>query len=107
MPVSDYEYQPLATDDEEKPQPRSQRQEPTSDVRELHRRLEEDPRFNPPTPAAWKRVLLIIAMLILLWIGIRLRVNAIPQEPQVVHANRYVSLFGSLGGWEGDMMLTT
>ena len=87
---SEPHYERLPTSDEKRKFPRH---EPTSDVRELHRRLEQDPRFNPPTPSPWKRIALLLLLVFLLYLGIKLRVNAIQQhepEPTVVHANRYV-----------------
>ncbi|RDX46292.1 hypothetical protein OH76DRAFT_1356346 [Lentinus brumalis] len=85
---TDYHYERLPTSDEKR---RIPRQEPTSDIRELHRRLEQDPRFNPPTPSAWKRIALVIFMLALFWLGLKMRLNAIEQttDPKVVHAQRY------------------
>ena len=87
--MSSYQYDRLPTTDEKR---RYTRQEPTSDVRELHRRLAQDPRFNPETPSAWKRAALLLFIVALCWLGIRLRVSTIPgqAQPDVVHANRYV-----------------
>ncbi|KAI0667915.1 hypothetical protein C8Q78DRAFT_304568 [Trametes maxima] len=69
---------------------RTSRDEPTSDVHELHRRLEEDPRFNPPTPPAWKRVALILFLFALLYAGFKLRASVAQQQPsKVLHASRY------------------
>ena len=88
-------YERLATSDEPT-LPEKRRlpsQEPTSDVNELQRRLAQDPRFNPPTPPAWKRFALIIFMLFLLWVGFRMRVaalQAVEEPPKVVHATRCV-----------------
>ncbi|KAH9933565.1 uncharacterized protein BXZ73DRAFT_46328 [Epithele typhae] len=70
--------------------------EPTSDIKELQRRLQQDPRFNPPTPSAWKRVALIVFLLCVCWFAVQLRVSMIPRQPeppQVVHANRYSNEF--------------
>ncbi|RPD54840.1 hypothetical protein L226DRAFT_470955 [Lentinus tigrinus ALCF2SS1-7] len=84
---TEYQYERLPTTDEKRRYPR---QEPTSDVRELHRRLAQDPRFNPPTPSAWKRIALIVFLFVLLWGGYKLRLNAIQQTGEkVVHAQRY------------------
>ncbi|KAI0750048.1 hypothetical protein C8Q80DRAFT_1100970 [Daedaleopsis nitida] len=72
-------YERLPTNDEKQRVPS---QEPTSD----------DPRFNPPTPSPWKRAALILFMLVLLWVGFRLRVNAVgktAEDPKVTHAQRY------------------
>ncbi|KAI0706414.1 hypothetical protein C8Q76DRAFT_629865 [Earliella scabrosa] len=77
-------YERLATSDEPT-LPEKRRlpsQEPTSD----------DPRFNPPTPPAWKRIALVVFMLFLLWVGFRMRVaalQAVEEPPKVVHATRY------------------
>ncbi|KAI0763344.1 hypothetical protein BD413DRAFT_484506 [Trametes elegans] len=69
---------------------RTSRDEPTSDIHELHRRLEEDPRFNPPTPSVWKRVALVFFLLAVFWLGFRLRASvAQPPQTKVVHASRY------------------
>ncbi|KAI0788247.1 hypothetical protein C8Q74DRAFT_1256895 [Fomes fomentarius] len=92
MPT-DYKYDRLPTTDEAAEKRRVPvRQEPTSDVRELHRRLAQDPRFNPPTPSPWKRLALIVFLFILLWAGLKLRLNALDygaEEAKVVHATRY------------------
>ncbi|KAI0323760.1 hypothetical protein GY45DRAFT_1376082 [Cubamyces sp. BRFM 1775] len=92
MASSSYHYERLPTS----PTPssdlkrRTSRDEPTSDIHELHRRLEGDPRFNPPTPSVWKRVALILFMIALLWLGLKLRVaTSQSQQPKVVHASRY------------------
>lgn len=64
-----------------------------SDVRELQRMLHADPRFNRPAPATWKRVALIIGMLLLFWLGITMRralFAPLFNQPQVIHAQRYV-----------------
>ncbi|PIL32353.1 hypothetical protein GSI_05599 [Ganoderma sinense ZZ0214-1] len=89
MPADEYQYERIPTTDEKRKFPR---EEPTSDVRELHRRLAQDPRFNPPTPSPWKRIALIVFLISLLYLGLKLRLNAIQKletEPSVVHANRY------------------
>ncbi|KAI9001461.1 hypothetical protein BD414DRAFT_34824 [Trametes punicea] len=90
---SAYKYERLPTSPDQPTadlKRRTSREEPTSDIHELHRRLEEDPRFNPPTPSAWKRVALILFMFALLWIGFKLRTSLVAaQEPKVIHASRY------------------
>ena len=91
MPADEYQYERIPISDEKRKFPRH---EPTSDVRELHRRLAQDPRFNPPTPSPWKRIALILFLLSLLYLALKLRLNAIQKletQPSVVHANRYVS----------------
>ena len=83
-------YDRLPTTDEK--EERRPSQEPTSDVRELHRRLAADPRFNPPTPSPWKRAALVVFIVVLFWVGLRLRLNLLEQgaeEQTVVHAQRY------------------
>ncbi|KAI0791181.1 hypothetical protein C8Q75DRAFT_757032 [Abortiporus biennis] len=61
--------------------------EPSSDIRVLQERLRQDPRFNPPPPAAWKRVALLIGMVFLFWLAYHIRPQ--PQPERVLHANRY------------------
>lgn len=63
------------------------RLEPTSDIDELHARLHADPRFNPPTPSAWKRIALLALVFALFYFGVRMRVQ-MAQQPEVVHAKR-------------------
>ena len=65
------------------------RQEPTSDVAELHRRLAEDPRFNPPTPSPWKRAALVVLVVVLFWLGITMR-KQMAKQPEVIYATRSV-----------------
>ncbi|KAI0373621.1 hypothetical protein BV20DRAFT_1033896 [Pilatotrama ljubarskyi] len=84
-----YERLPTNPDQPADMKRRTSRDEPTSDLQELHRRLAEDPRFNPPTPSTWKRVALILFMIALLWIGFRMRASVAAQQPKVVHASRY------------------
>lgn len=95
--MSDYNYDRLPTSDEKQ---RFPQHAPTSDVHELHRRLAQDPRFNPPPPSAWKRIALVLFLFALCWLGLRLRLAAIPgqAEAPVVHANRYVVVFTLSGG---------
>lgn len=63
---------------------------PTSDVRELHERLQADPRFNPPPPSAWKRIALLALIGFLLYLAFSMRTRTARKE-QVVYANRCVS----------------
>ncbi|PSS34014.1 hypothetical protein PHLCEN_2v1918 [Hermanssonia centrifuga] len=65
------------------------RLEPTSDIDELHARLQADPRFNPPTPSPWKRIALLLVVAILLWAGVTMR-KPHAKASQIVHAKRYV-----------------
>ncbi|KAI0063581.1 hypothetical protein BV25DRAFT_1990574 [Artomyces pyxidatus] len=71
------QYQALPTDDE--------REVPTPE--ELQ--LAEDPRFNPPTPPAWKRVALILFIVVMFWLSFRLRNPRPVEDAKVVHSNRY------------------
>ena len=67
------------------------RLEPTSDVAELHRRLAEDPRFNPPTPSVWKRVALVVLVVFLFWVGISMRKQmSQAKSPEILYASRSV-----------------
>ncbi|KAF7789773.1 hypothetical protein EIP86_000719 [Pleurotus ostreatoroseus] len=61
---------------------------PTSDINELHARLREDPRFNPPAPSPWKRAALLLVIVLLCWLAFRMR-KALVVEQEVVHARRY------------------
>ncbi|KAI0049856.1 hypothetical protein FA95DRAFT_1488372 [Auriscalpium vulgare] len=71
-------------EDEERP-PRPRRG-PTPE--ELQ--LAQDPRFNPPTPSAWKRVGLIVFIVVMFWLSFQLRTTpSTHKEPEVVHADRY------------------
>ncbi|TFK47664.1 hypothetical protein OE88DRAFT_784501 [Heliocybe sulcata] len=54
----------------------------------LHAKLQQDPRFNQPAPAPWKRALLLLFLLALLYLGLHLRLQS-PAETKVVHAQRY------------------
>ena len=56
-------------------------------VRELHRMLHADPRFNPPPPATWKRVALLILVIVLFWLGFTMR-RALMTPHEVVYADR-------------------
>jgi len=66
--------------------------EPTSDVGELTRRLQADPRFNPPTPSVWKRVALVVVVFVLFWLAFSMRAP-LQREQRVVHAQRYSNEF--------------
>ena len=61
--MASYAYDRLPTSDDEKRRPSAVREQPTSDVHELHRRLARDPRFNPEPPSAWKRLALVLFLL--------------------------------------------
>ncbi|KAI0353661.1 hypothetical protein OH77DRAFT_1512527 [Trametes cingulata] len=103
MSSSSYKYERLPTSPDQPAdlKRRTSREEPTSDLHELHRRLAEDPRFNPPTPSAWQRVALIVFMIALLWIGFRMRASVAAQQPKVVHASRSTMTKSVCGGLRG------
>ncbi|KAL6301506.1 hypothetical protein BKA93DRAFT_818936 [Sparassis latifolia] len=67
------------------------RPEPTNDVHVLSERLSRDPRFNPPTPSVWKRVALLIFVVVLFWLAFSMRAQH--RKPAVVHAQRYSKEF--------------
>ncbi|KAI0346253.1 hypothetical protein BDW22DRAFT_1352308 [Trametopsis cervina] len=81
-----------STDSPSPPAPRV-RLPPTSDIDELHARLHADPRFNPPTPSIWKRVSLVILVVVLFWLGVTLRKPLMRPPPEVLHAERYSEEF--------------
>lgn len=60
---------------------------PTSDIQDLHERLESDPRFSPPVPSVWKRVALLATIALLFWLAFSLQSRP-PKVEKVVHANR-------------------
>lgn len=75
--MSSAEYTRLPThdihaDDDDETRPRSYR---------------DDPRFVEPTPAAWKRVALILFLFFLAWAGYKLRTMGAPRE-MYVYADR-------------------
>ncbi|VDC07691.1 unnamed protein product [Peniophora sp. CBMAI 1063] len=55
--------------------------EEADDVASLHRQLARDPRFNPPVPATWKRVALVLFVIFLFFLTYWLR----PAPPKHVH----------------------
>ncbi|KZT02533.1 uncharacterized protein LAESUDRAFT_730020 [Laetiporus sulphureus 93-53] len=61
--------------------------QPTSDTHKLQGRPAKNPRLNPPTPARWKRILLILFLLFLFWLVLRVRARA--KKPQIIYASRY------------------
>ena len=84
-------------DDVKEPLRSRDRLEPTSDVNELHARLASDPRFNPPTPSVWKRIALLVTILLLGYFGYKLRKPLfMPSEAaetaQVTYAQRSASI---------------
>ncbi|KAI0319163.1 hypothetical protein OF83DRAFT_1170433 [Amylostereum chailletii] len=60
--------------------------------RRLAQLAARDPRFNPPPPATWKRVALLIFIVVLFFLSFSLRASRHPkpkQAPEVVYADRY------------------
>ncbi|KAF8317089.1 hypothetical protein DL93DRAFT_2033922, partial [Clavulina sp. PMI_390] len=49
----------------------------------------DDPRFYQPPPATWKRILLILFVFFLFYVGVKLRWRSIPTEDMIVHTDRY------------------
>lgn len=67
------------------------REAPTSDINVLKARLQRDPRFNPPAPSVWKRVVLLLTIVVLFYVALKMRMamfESQPQQPPVVHATR-------------------
>lgn len=56
-----------------------------------HHQLEQDPRFNPPTPPWWKRALVVLFIVAMFWLYFSLRAS-MQANSQVVHAQRYVRM---------------
>ena len=79
----------------ERRSPTQRRSEPTSDIAELHRRLDEDPRFNPPTPSPWKRAALILLVVFLFWLGVTMR-KQMAKQPEIIHASRSVFSYSAV-----------
>ncbi len=84
--MSSSKYQALPSDDyDEEQSPIRHRHTP-----EYHQ-LEQDPRFNPPTPAWWKRALIILFIILMFWLYFSLRASMQrTAESQMVHARRCV-----------------
>jgi hypothetical protein len=49
-----------------------------------------DPRFNPPTPSAWKRAALLLFIVFLFWLSVRMRMGAPLPAEDVEHTDRWV-----------------
>lgn len=78
------EYQRLTTDDVDDEKPDFSSASPAA----LRARLNQDPRFNQPTPSTWKRLVLLLFIVVLFWLALSLRLQK-PSQANVVHANRY------------------
>lgn len=51
----------------------------------------DDPRFNPPPPSPWKRVALIVLVVLLFYFGFQMRATLLQdRKPKVIYASRYV-----------------
>ncbi|KAF8514008.1 hypothetical protein BU17DRAFT_94886 [Hysterangium stoloniferum] len=64
---------------------------PTSTARstspELQERFKRDIRFNPPPPSPWKRVALLLFVVVLFYFALKMRLSK--EEPQIIYADRY------------------
>ncbi|PPR03370.1 hypothetical protein CVT24_012495 [Panaeolus cyanescens] len=78
------ENEPLLNKSEDSSREGSPEQEDTEEP-------EEDPRFNQPPPAIWKRLALIGFVGFLFWLGLVLRGNLLQakKKPQIIYASRY------------------
>ncbi|KZT20902.1 hypothetical protein NEOLEDRAFT_1074740 [Neolentinus lepideus HHB14362 ss-1] len=81
--MSSARYQPVAIEDHE-----SKYDPSDASPEALHAKLRQDPRFNQPAPALWKRILLLVFFFGLVWLGFNLRLQG-NSDPKVVHAQRY------------------
>lgn len=75
-------YQALPSDDFDEERPSNRRRHIAE-----HIQLEQDPRFNPPTPSWWKRALLVLFIIFMFWLHFSMRASM--REGQVLHAHRY------------------
>jgi len=86
--MSSAPYQPLPSDDhDEEASPNRRRYTPE------HIQLSQDPRFSPPTPAWWKRALVILFIISMFWLYFSLRASmqrGAEEDPQTIHALRCV-----------------
>ena len=84
--MSSAQYQALPTDDYDgERSPVRHRHIPE------HRKLAEDPRFNPPTPSWWKRALVILFIVALFWLSFSLRASMREAaQPKIIHHHRCV-----------------
>lgn len=83
--MSSAKYQALPSDDDHDEELAPAHRRFTSE----HRRLAQDPRFNPPTPSWWKRALLILFIIVMFWLSLSLRASMQKgaQSP-IIHAHR-------------------
>ncbi|KZV66908.1 hypothetical protein PENSPDRAFT_755352 [Peniophora sp. CONT] len=65
--------------------------EEADEVASLHRQLARDPRFNPPAPAAWKRVALLLFVALMFFLTYWLRPAPPPhvRKPDVAYEELY------------------
>jgi hypothetical protein len=86
--MSSTKYQALPSDDyDEERSPTHHRHIPE------HHQLEQDPRFNPPTPPWWKRALVILFIIAMFWLYFSLRASMQrAAESRTVHAQRCVCM---------------
>ncbi|KAI0031726.1 hypothetical protein K488DRAFT_86516 [Vararia minispora EC-137] len=97
--MSRAQYQALPTDDESTDSLLIT--EEADDSRRLHALTAADPRFNPPTPAAWKRVALVAFVVFMFFLTFYLR--PIPRSDQAHYAKvkkgaEYEKLYGKYSG---------
>jgi hypothetical protein len=67
-----------------------------AELREQEVALASDPRFEREAPSAWKRVALLVFIVLMFWVAIRMRMDGEQQkpvnaEPEVIYASRYVA----------------
>ncbi|KDQ49646.1 hypothetical protein JAAARDRAFT_143089 [Jaapia argillacea MUCL 33604] len=88
--MSSAHYQVLPTDDDDDRESvlPGKKYPPSATPAVLHDKLKQDPRFNPPTPSVWTRLLLLFFVVFLFWLGYQLRFQKGPED-RVVHAQRY------------------
>jgi hypothetical protein len=86
--MSSTKYQALPSDDyDEEGSPIHHRHIPE------HHQLEQDPRFNPPTPPWWKRALVILFIIAMFGLYFSLRASMQrAAESRIVHAQRCVCI---------------
>ena len=85
--MSSAKYQALPNDDYDEERSSLHRHIPE------HHQLEQDPRFNPPTPPWWKRALIIVFIVAMFWLYFSLRATMQrAADSKVVHAERCVCM---------------